>query len=195
MRRQQVIINKYKVKIPKSVSICYCEKRKYIFIKGVECSCLIPLELKLKILQSGYIYVTSEKFNAKSVSNSEKKKVKSLRGTIRTLINKSIHQVSYKFFKKLALVGVGYKAFYKKLNNFNLVQLKLGYSHSLYFKVPKSISIDCNDSTKIFISGNSHTKVTQIASIIRKYKTPEPYKGKGILYHNERINLKQGKKI
>jgi large subunit ribosomal protein L6 len=72
---------------------------------------------------------------------------------------------------------------------------KLGYSHSLYFKIPEQLIIFCLKFTKLFIYGNSYQNVTQIASLIRSYKKPEPYKGKGILYETEKILLKEGKKI
>ena len=65
----------------------------------------------------------------------------------------------------------------------------------LYFQVPVKIGVFCFKATKLFIYGNSYQNVTKIASLIRSYKKPEPYKGKGILYETEKITLKKGKKI
>jgi len=93
--------------------------------------------------------------------------------------------------KRLKLVGVGFKAFLNK----NLIQLRLGFSHSIFYKIPQKIEIKVVKSDSIFIFGNSIQIVTQLASIIKCYKKPEPYKGKGIFYYNEKIKLKQGKKL
>ena len=76
-----------------------------------------------------------------------------------------------------------------------MLEFKLGYSHNIYFKIPKNLTVFCLKSDKIFISGNFYEYISQIASQIRSYKTPEPYKGKGILYENEKIFLKEGKKV
>ena len=78
--------------------------------------------------------------------------------------------------------------------DFNLLYFKLGYSHAIYFKVPKGLKVFCLKSNKLFIIGNSYLFVTQIAALIRSYKAPEPYKGKGILYASEKVVLKEGKK-
>jgi len=94
----------------------------------------------------------------------------------------------------LKLIGIGYKIF--PIDNIkNLYQFKLGFSHSIYYKVPNNINVFIKKNTLIYLSGSSIKNVTQLASNIRSYKKPEPYKGKGILYHNETIKLKQGKKI
>ena len=99
--------------------------------------------------------------------------------------------------KKLKLVGVGYKVFTIQTKNLGikLLQFKLGYSHNLYYKIPTDINIEVRQSTKIFISGFDYNKVSQIAANLKKLKSPEPYKGKGILYFDEIIKLKEGKKI
>jgi len=82
-----------------------------------------------------------------------------------------------------------------QISNTDVLHLKLGYSHNIYIKVPKTLKIFCLKANKFFIKGDSYTFVTQIAAVIRSYKTPEPYKGKGILYSTEKITLKEGKKI
>ena len=73
--------------------------------------------------------------------------------------------------------------------------LKLGYSHDIYLKIPRNLEISSLKFTKLFISGFSYGKITQTAALIQSYKYPEPYKGKGILYENQKIQLKEGKKI
>ena len=111
------------------------------------------------------------------------------------LIRKTFFEISNQICKKLKLVGVGYRVFLIEILNIKLIHLKLGYSHSIYFKIPNSVTIKSHKSIKLFISGNSYNFVSQIAATIRRFKLPEPYKGKGILYENEKIILKEGKKV
>ena len=98
-------------------------------------------------------------------------------------------------YQKLKLVGVGYRIF--PVENFedHLLLLKLGYSHSIHFKIPAKISVFCLKLTKLFIYGSSYQQITSTSSKLRLNKVPEPYKGKGILYEHEKILLKEGKKI
>ena len=77
----------------------------------------------------------------------------------------------------------------------DLLHFKLGYSHQIYFKIPTKLKISCLKTTQIFIFGYSYLFVTQIASLLRSYKAPEPYKGKGIIYTTEKMILKEGKKV
>ena len=97
--------------------------------------------------------------------------------------------------KKLQIIGVGYKVFPVNLNNSDYLQFKLGFSHSIFYKIPKSVQIKPVKSIYLYIFGDSYTTVTQTAANIRSYKLPEPYKGKGILYEDEKIVLKEGKKV
>ena len=95
---------------------------------------------------------------------------------------------------KLKLVGIGYKVF--EINHIkNLYQFKLGFSHSIFYRIPENVKVTVKKNTLIYLSSSNLNNVTQIASDIRSYKKPEPYKGKGILYYNETVKLKQGKKI
>ena len=109
-------------------------------------------------------------------------------------LTKNIYQVQHTSFKKLRLEGVSYKVFNKNLKNFNLIEFRLGYSHSIFLRPSINVSVTCSKSTKLFLKGNLFD-VSQQAALIKKYRTPEVYKGKGILYQNENIKLKQGKKI
>ena len=108
----------------------------------------------------------------------------------RTLVQNLITGVSDGFTKKLLITGVGYRAAVqgKTLN------LKLGYSHDVNIDVPEGIEIKTPDNTTIEISGSDKQKVGQIAAEIRRWRKPEPYKGKGIKYDGEFIFRKEGKK-
>ena len=90
---------------------------------------------------------------------------------------------------------MGYKVFPLNILKRNLLQYKLGFSHIIYNKIPKDLKIVSHKSASLYIFGHSYYIINQVAANLRKYKTPEPYKGKGILYENENIILKQGKKI
>lgn len=187
--------SRFLIKVPKSISLIYCLNRQVLCIKNSQKSYLLDLKLKLRFIDCNTFYITNQGFA--SFSSKDKNNLKRLRGTTRALINKIIYQATYTCFKKLKLVGVGFKVLQKTLKNCNLevIEFRLGYSHSIFFKVPKNVSIMCHKSNNIFIIGTSVDKVAQTASIIRNYKVPEVYKGKGILYQNEIITLKQGKKV
>jgi large subunit ribosomal protein L6 len=114
-----------------------------------------------------------------------------LRGTTAALIKKSFVGLVSGFRKQLKLVGVGYKA---ELSKKSQLILKLGYSHPIYVDIPAHLEVTCLKPTKISIFGNNEQEVSNFSALVRSYKIPEPYKGKGILYRDETINLKEGKK-
>jgi len=111
-------------------------------------------------------------------------------GTSRALVNNLVVGVSDGFTKTLEITGVGYRAAVqgKTLN------LQLGFSHDVNFPIPEGISINCEGQTTIVISGADKQAVGQVAAVIRSYRKPEPYKGKGIKYAGEVIIRKEGKK-
>jgi len=111
-------------------------------------------------------------------------------GTARALIQNLVVGVNQGFTINLEIVGVGYRA---ALDGKTLV-LQLGYSHEVRFPIPEGITIRCDRPTMIAVSGADRQKVGQVAAIIRGYRKPEPYKGKGIKYANEYILRKEGKK-
>lgn len=188
------IVKKYIIKIPRELSVFYSEKKRVITIVGPLKKKSLKLKTQLFVSsKKKLIGVTSKPFQ--NISINEKKQLKVLQGTTVALLKQTILEVSVLFCKKLQFMGVGYKVFLVEVSDRKLLQFKLGYSHDIYFKIPENITIFCLKSNKIFISGNFYEYVSQIASLIRSYKTPEPYKGKGILYENEKILLKEGKKV
>jgi large subunit ribosomal protein L6 len=120
----------------------------------------------------------------------ETKRARSQWGTSRTLISNLIAGVSKGFERRLEITGVGYRAAVqgKSLN------IALGYSHDINYPIPEGITIATPRPVEIIISGADRQKVGQVAAEIREYRPPEPYKGKGIKYSNERIFRKEGKK-
>ena len=118
------------------------------------------------------------------------KKAKSLWGLYRALIFNMVQGVSEGFEKKLEIEGVGYKAMIEKEN----LVLNVGFINPIKIKKPEGIDFSVEKNI-IIVSGINKQKVGQIAAIIRKSKKAEPYKGKGIKYHGEKIRRKEGKKV
>jgi large subunit ribosomal protein L6 len=111
-------------------------------------------------------------------------------GMSRTLVANLVAGVTEGFTKKLEITGVGYRAAVQGSN----VQLQLGYSHDVTFPIPQGIQVVCPKPTEIVITGIDKQKVGQVAAEIRKFRPPEPYKGKGVRYAGEYILRKEGKK-
>lgn len=111
-------------------------------------------------------------------------------GTTRALVANMVKGVSEGFEKKLELVGVGYRAQAqgKKLN------LTLGFSHPVVYDVPEGITVETPSQTEILVKGADKQVVGQVAAEIRRYRPPEPYKGKGVRYSDERVVMKEAKK-
>ena len=185
---------KYSVKIPKNIKIIYYAQQNFIVIIGPLGRKILNLKLKIFLTESAsYIYITP--IPTQKVSDNRKKTLKALCGTTVAIIKQCILETSVLLNKKIKLVGVGYKVFPKNYKSNELLELKLGFSHFVYYKIPKAVKITPFKSTFIYIFSNSYYSLTQIGANIRSYKYPEPYKGKGILYENEKIVLKEGKKV
>jgi len=120
----------------------------------------------------------------------ETKRARAQWGTSRTLVANLIAGVSKGFERRLEINGVGYRAAVQGKN----LQLALGYSHDIVYPIPEGITIATPRPVEIVISGSDRQKVGQVAAEIRDYRPPEPYKGKGIKYADERIFRKEGKK-
>nr|YP_010196618.1 ribosomal protein L6 [Gracilaria cervicornis]UAD84015.1 ribosomal protein L6 [Gracilaria cervicornis]UAD85851.1 ribosomal protein L6 [Gracilaria ferox] len=119
----------------------------------------------------------------------ENKEAQKLYGLSRTLVNNMIIGVYKGFEKKLNIQGVGYRS---QLQGKNLI-LNVGYSHPIIIEPPEDITIEVENNINITIKGIKKEKVGEIAAQIRRIRPPEPYKGKGIRYLNEKINIKVGK--
>jgi large subunit ribosomal protein L6 len=111
-------------------------------------------------------------------------------GMQRTLVSNLVEGVSKGFSQTLEINGVGYRAAVQGKN----LQLQLGYSHDVIYPIPAGIDIKCEKPTIVVVSGSDRQKVGQVSAEIRGYRKPEPYKGKGIKYAEEKIRRKEGKK-
>jgi large subunit ribosomal protein L6 len=124
------------------------------------------------------------------VAANESKRANALSGTLRAIVANMVHGVKDGFQKKLTLVGVGYRAQAQgsKLN------LTLGFSHPVVHALPEGVKAETPTQTEILIKGVDRQRVGQVAAEIRAYKSPEPYKGKGVRYSDEKVVIKETKK-
>jgi large subunit ribosomal protein L6 len=136
------------------------------------------------------VSVAQEDSALKTTANINSKQAIALAGTTRALLNNMVVGVTQGFEKKLALVGVGYRA---KAQG-NKLDLTLGFSHPVQYDVPEGISVATPSQTEIVVSGADKQAVGQVAADIRAYRSPEPYKGKGVRYADEHVARKEAKK-
>jgi large subunit ribosomal protein L6 len=134
--------------------------------------------------------VSVEKNGDTLVFKAANEEASALHGTLRSLVAGMVKGVTDGYEKKLALVGVGYRAQAAgdKLN------LSLGFSHPVVHKMPRGVKVETPLQTEIVIKGIDKQQVGQVAAEIRAYRPPEPYKGKGVRYSDERVTLKETKK-
>ena len=144
----------------------------------------------LSLLLNKEIQVSQNESNLLVSTRSGSRFARAMAGTTRALINNMDTGVTNGFERKLELVGVGYRAQAAG----NVVTLSLGFSHPVEYKVPEGVSVETPTQTEIIVKGIDRQCVGQVAAEIRNFRPPEPYKGKGIRYSDERIVLKEAKK-
>ena len=174
-------IGKYPVVIPQGVTVAVEGNKVTVKGKLGELSCTFD---------DGHIATKVEDNKVVVTPLSETLTARALWGTTRANINTLVKGVTEGYSKNLELIGVGYKA---HVEGTKLV-LSLGFSHDVYFPAPAGIKISCESPTQIKVFGVDKQLVGQVAAEIRKYRKPEPYKGKGVKYEGEYIRRKEGKK-
>ena len=123
------------------------------------------------------------------VRSNEEKHTQQLHGTTRALINNMIEGCDKEFTKELEIVGIGFRANVAGSN----LNLHIGYSHDIIVPITEGLTVTCPNPTSITVSGIDKQMVGEFAANVRNHRKPEPYKGKGIKYKNERIRRKEGK--
>lgn len=173
-------IGRLPVAIPEGVTVTVAEGNK-VTVKGPKGTLerVLPTEMTIKV-EDGHVVVTRP---------NDLKKMKSLHGLTRTLINNMVIGVTDGYAKELEVNGVGYRA---QKNGKTLV-LSLGYSHPVEMTDPEGIEVNVEGQNLIVVKGIDKEKVGQYAAEIRSKREPEPYKGKGIKYSDETIRRKVGK--
>src|SRR5437868_10903216 len=172
-------IGKLPVKIPSGVTVTISDHTVVVTSSKSELSRNLNPQMRVSV-KDGAVVVERP---------SESKLDRSLHGLTRTLVWNMIEGVSKGYEKQLELVGVGYRA----SRQGEALVLNVGFSHPVRYPVPKGITIDVPEPTRINIKGASKEEVGQVAAEVRKIRPPEPYKGKGILYRGERVRRKAGK--
>jgi len=134
--------------------------------------------------------VTIERDGEKLVFKAVGEESAAMQGTMRALVNNMVKGVTQGFEKRLALVGVGYRAQAAG----DRINLSLGFSHPVVHAMPKGVKVETPQQTEIIVKGIDKQQVGQVAAEIRAYRPPEPYKGKGVRYADEYVKIKETKK-
>jgi large subunit ribosomal protein L6 len=173
-------VGKKPVEVPKGVEVT--PSAAAVKVKGPKGELTLPL--------NSHVEVKVADGKAQVTTRSASRSANVVSGTTRALLANMVNGVTRGFERKLELVGVGYRAQAqgRKLN------LTLGFSHPVVFAVPEGITVETPSQTEIIVKGIDRQKVGQVAADIRRYRSPEPYKGKGVRYSGEQVVLKEAKK-
>jgi len=174
-------IGKQPIAIPPKVKVEV--KGQQVFVEGPKgkLNWQLPRHTAIK-LENGRLLVSRE---------GDSDQIKALHGLSRALVNNMVRGVSEGFVKKLEIQGVGFKAAVQG----KAVNLNLGYSHPINYPIPDQIKVTVEENTKLTIEGPDRQVVGQVAAEIRSFYPPEPYKGKGVRYVDERVIRKEGKTV
>ncbi len=173
-------IAKYPVELPKGVEATIAADQ--ITVKG-------PLGTLVQAL-TGQVTIAQDADKLTFAAANDSREAKAMSGTLRALVNNMVTGVSKGFERKLTLVGVGYRAQAQG----DAVKLQLGFSHDVVHKMPAGVKVECPSQTEVIVKGSNKQQVGQVAAEIRAYRSPEPYKGKGVRYADERVIIKETKK-
>ncbi len=173
-------VAKYPVELPKGVEAKIAADA--ITVKG-------PLGTLSQTL-TGDVIVNENEGKLSFVVANDSKQAKAMSGTLRALVANMVKGVSAGFERRLNLVGVGYRAQVQGTQ----IKLQLGFSHDVLHDLPEGIKAECPSQTEVVIKGIDKQVVGQVAAEIRSYRPPEPYKGKGVRYSDERVVIKETKK-
>ncbi|HEY1096329.1 MAG TPA: 50S ribosomal protein L6 [Alphaproteobacteria bacterium] len=173
-------VGKHPVTIPAGVTVSVADG--VVTVKGKMGEDVVAIRDDVTLTQEdGKLIVTA---------NNETQRTRAQYATTRALLNNAVKGVSEGFKRELELKGVGYRA---AMQGQELV-MQLGFSHEIRFPVPSDLKIETPTQTEIVLTSHSKQRVGQIAADIRSFRPPEPYKGKGVRYKGEVINMKEGKK-
>jgi large subunit ribosomal protein L6 len=173
-------VGKMPVAVPQGVDVQFKEDQ--ISVKGAGGT--------LSLTQNALVKVVSKDGKLTFEPANESREANAMSGTMRQLVNNMVNGVTKGFEKKLNLVGVGFKAAAQG----NKLNLTVGFSHPVNIEMPQGITVATPAPTEIVIKGADRQRVGQLAAEIRAVRPPEPYKGKGIRYADEKITLKETKK-
>ncbi len=173
-------VAKAPVELPQGVE--FSQSGRAISVKGSNGTLSMELNAEVELAQEDKTITVKPRSNSRFST--------AIAGTTRAILANMVEGVTKGFEKKLELRGVGYRAAMegKKLN------LVLGFSHPIMYEIPEGITVETPSQTEIVVKGNDKQKVGQVAAEIRRFRPPEPYKGKGVRYADERVVIKEAKK-
>ncbi len=174
-------VAKQPVPVPQGVTVTIAAD--LVTVKGGKGTLSLPLNSRhVKVVQDGNVL--------KIEKASEEREADMIAGSTRAHLANIVEGVSKGYERKLELVGVGYRAQAQGKN----LNLTLGFSHPVVYVAPEGITIETPSQTEIVLKGSDVQKIGQVAADIRAFRPPEPYKGKGVRYAGEKIELKEAKK-
>jgi large subunit ribosomal protein L6 len=173
-------VGKMPIALPKGAEVAVTAE--LITVKGPLGQLSLPL--------TNLVNIVNDEGTLKFEAANDSREANAMSGTVRALVNNMVNGVTKGFEKKLSLVGVGYRAQAQgdKLN------LSLGFSHPVVHQMPQGVKCETPSQTEILIKGIDKQKVGQTAAEVRAYRSPEPYKGKGVRYVDEVVTIKETKK-
>ncbi len=173
-------VAKVPVELPEGVE--FNQSGNTVSVKGSKGTLSIELNTEVELTREGNTLTPKPRSGSRFAT--------AIAGTTRALLANMVQGVTEGFEKKLELRGVGYRAQAQG----NKLSLTLGFSHPIVYKVPEGVSVETPSQTEVVVKGSDKQKVGQVAAEIRRYRPPEPYKGKGVRYFDERVLLKEAKK-
>ena len=173
-------IAKEPVELPKGVE--FKQDGNVVTVKGGKGSLSLELNSEVQLSQEENTLLVAARSGSRFAA--------AMSGTTRALLANMVHGVTEGFVRKLELVGVGYRAQAQG----NKLNLTLGFSHPVVYDVPEGVTVETPSQTEVLVAGSDKQKVGQVASEIRRFRPPEPYKGKGVRYSDERVVRKEAKK-
>lgn len=174
-------IGKIPIQIPPKAKVEIKGRR--VFVEGPKGKLDFELPKRISAVLADAILTVSR--------NGEDAEAKALHGLSRAIVNNMVKGVTDGFTRKLEIQGVGFKAAVQG----KTVNLSLGYSHPINYPIPDQIKVTVEENTKVTIEGPNKETVGRVASEIRSYYPPEPYKGKGVRYSDEKVIRKEGKTV
>lgn len=173
-------VAKEPIELPQGVE--FKQDGNVVTIKGGKASLSLELNSEVELKQEENSLTVSPRSGSRFAT--------AIAGTMRSLLANMVQGVTDGFERKLELVGVGYRAQAQG----NKLNLTLGFSHPVVYEVPEGISVETPSQTEVVVKGPDKQKVGQVAAEIRRFRPPEPYKGKGVRYADERVQIKEAKK-
>ncbi len=173
-------IAKAPVELPQGVE--FKQDGNVVSIKGSKATLTLDLNSEVELKQEENSLMVSPRSGSRFAT--------AIAGTTRSLLANMVQGVTEGFQRKLELVGFGSRAQAQG----NKLNLTLGFSHPVVYEVPEGISVETPSQTEVVVTGSDKQRVGQVAAEIRRFRPPEPYKGKGVRYADERVQLKEAKK-